>query len=88
MHTDPPTSPRASAAYAAQAASFEPAIAAGSHGSVGSASHAQAYAQQQAIVPNVGNTSFVTGAYQLSGDPSIDRMIRLEHALKRFGAVR
>jgi hypothetical protein len=27
----------------------------------------------------------VTGAYQLSGDPMIDRMIRLEHALKRYG---
>jgi hypothetical protein len=29
---------------------------------------------------------FVTGAYQTSGDPAIDRMIRLEAACKRFGS--
>jgi hypothetical protein len=30
--------------------------------------------------------TFVTGAYQASGDPAIDRMIRLEAACKRFGS--
>lgn len=30
--------------------------------------------------------AFVTGAYQLSGDPAIDRMLRLEAACKRFGS--
>ena len=32
-------------------------------------------------------TSFLTGAYQPSGDPMIDRMISLERALKQFGNV-
>lgn len=35
--------------------------------------------------PNAG-AAFVTGAYQASGDPAIDRMIRLEAACKRFGS--
>lgn len=30
--------------------------------------------------------AFVTGAYQSSGDPAIDRMLRLEAACKRFGS--
>jgi hypothetical protein len=30
--------------------------------------------------------AFVTGAYQSSGDPMIDRMLRLEAACKRFGS--
>jgi hypothetical protein len=29
---------------------------------------------------------FVTGAYEASGDPMIDRMRRLEAACKRFGS--
>lgn len=33
-----------------------------------------------------GAAAFVTGAYQASGDPAIDRMIRLEAACKRFGS--
>jgi hypothetical protein len=32
--------------------------------------------------------AFVTGAYQASGDPAIDRMLRLEAACKRFGTLR
>ncbi len=34
---------------------------------------------------NVG-AAFVTGAYQSSGDPAIDRMVALEAACKRFGS--
>jgi hypothetical protein len=30
--------------------------------------------------------AFVTGAYQASGDPAIDRMLRLEAACKQFGS--
>lgn len=37
------------------------------------------------VAPSRAGTAFVTGAYQLSGDAGIDRMIRLEHALKRYG---
>lgn len=32
------------------------------------------------------STSYDTGAFALSGEPGIDRMIRLEQALKRFGS--
>lgn len=41
-------------------------------------------AQQPAVRP--ATTQWTTGAYELSGDPSIDRMIRLEAACKRFGS--
>ena len=37
------------------------------------------------IRPSVG-AAFVTGAYQASGDPAIDRMVALEAACKRFGS--
>ncbi len=43
----------------------------------------QGFATQGGAVPS---TAFVTGAYQSSGDPAIDRMLRLEAALKRFGS--
>jgi hypothetical protein len=33
----------------------------------------------------VPGTAYVTGAYLASGDPSIDRMVALELALKRHG---
>lgn len=33
------------------------------------------------------DTSFVTGAYELSGNPMIDRMIQLERALRQNGAL-
>jgi hypothetical protein len=33
------------------------------------------------------STSYVTGAYLASGDPSIDRMVALELALKRHGSA-
>jgi hypothetical protein len=50
--------------------------------------HAQAPAIVQApLAPQraVG-AAYVTGAYQSSGDPAIDRMLRLEAACKRFGS--
>ena len=31
--------------------------------------------------------TYLTGAYALSGDPMIDRMIKLERALKENGAA-
>jgi hypothetical protein len=50
------------------------------------------YAPQQfAAAPIAGRsaaTTLVTGAYQSSGDPAIDRMLRLEAACKRFGSMR
>lgn len=36
--------------------------------------------------PQRTGATFVTGAYQASGDPMIDRMLRLEAACKRFGS--
>ena len=38
-----------------------------------------------AASPRAG-AMFVTGAYEASGDPAIDRMRRLEAACKRFGS--
>ena len=43
----------------------------------------QATPQARSAAPG---TAFVsTGAYEPTGDPAIDRMIRLEAAAKRFG---
>ena len=65
-----------------------PAVPGGSHGM-----QPQAMAPQQPVhayaapaVPQRAGATFVTGAYQASGDPAIDRMLRLEAALKRFGS--
>jgi hypothetical protein len=59
----------------------------GSHGIPGQAVAAQQVPHYAAPVarPNVG-AAFVTGAYQASGDPAIDRMVALEAACKRFGS--
>ncbi|MCW2928782.1 MAG: hypothetical protein JWM86_2750 [Thermoleophilia bacterium] len=64
------------------------AVHGGPHGMhPGSAAPAPALGIQPAVTNNrsVGAT-FVTGAYQASGDPAIDRMVRLEAACKRFGS--
>jgi hypothetical protein len=60
----------------------------GSHGiAQAPATAAGAPPQQQAQVrPRQTGTAFMTGAYQSSGDPAIDRMLRLEAACKRFGS--
>jgi len=60
------------------------------------ASHGGTYGMQQATgiqhataipaAPVRPGAAFVTGAYELSGDPMIDRMRRLEAACKRFGS--
>jgi len=53
------------------------------------AAPALAQTQPQAAAPPrrvQPGASYVTGAYQASGDPAIDRMIRLEAACKRFGS--
>jgi hypothetical protein len=45
--------------------------------------------QQTGMAPPVrtgAGAAFMTGAYELSGDPMIDRMRRLEAACKRFGS--
>lgn len=57
----------------------------GSHGIPAQAIHAPQYAAAPVARPAVG-AAFVTGAYQASGDPMIDRMLRLEAACKRFGS--
>lgn len=53
------------------------------------------YHAQPGALPGLGQpmraaqqagAAFVTGAYQSSGDPAIDRMLRLEAACKRFGS--
>lgn len=64
-----------------------PAAPGGSHGIPGQVA-AAAVPQYAAPVAraNVGAAAFMTGAYQASGDPAIDRMLRLEAACKRFGS--
>jgi hypothetical protein len=67
-----------------------PAVTGGSHGmqQVGQpAGNAPSYA---APVParHQAGAAFVSGAYQATGDPAIDRMLRLEAACKRFGSLR
>lgn len=59
----------------------------GSHGIPAQASAGGAVPQfaAPAARANVG-AAFVTGAYQSSGDPAIDRMVALEAACKRFGS--
>lgn len=57
----------------------------GSHGIPGQA--AANVPQHAAPVARVNTGAmFVTGAYQASGDPAIDRMVALEAACKRFGS--
>jgi hypothetical protein len=59
----------------------------GSHGIPGQAQPtAPAYAARPQLAPQRSGAAFVTGAYQASGDPAIDRMLRLEAACKRFGS--
>lgn len=52
--------------------------------------HGMTHAAPLAPAPTRARSSaaaaFVTGAYAASGDPAIDRMIRLEAACKRFGS--
>lgn len=63
-----------------------PALPGGSHGMPAAPAPAlAAAAPTQARVRQMA-PAFVTGAYQASGDPAIDRMIRLEAACKRFGS--
>jgi len=47
----------------------------------------QAQPMHAAAAPRSTATTYVTGAYQPSGDPAIDRMLRLEAACKRFGSL-
>ncbi len=84
MQAEPPTSARAAATYAPSTAATDHTSAA-MHGASFDAAPG-AWAAPQHV--RGGGAAFVTGAYQMSGDPMIDRMLRLEHALKRFGAVR
>ena len=61
----------------------------GIHGQVGAATAMPGQQPVHAMQPPVRQApgaAFVTGAYQLSGDPAIDRMLRLEAACKRFGS--
>lgn len=61
----------------------------GPHGMHAHAAPAAAvYAHGASATPSriAAGATFVTGAYQASGDPGIDRMLRLEAALKRFGS--
>jgi hypothetical protein len=55
------------------------------------AAPAQAAQAPQAIppqrMPQAAGASWMTGVYEPSGDPAIDRMIRLEAACKRFGSL-
>ena len=74
--TDPHTSAQSTATRTAATATA----------STGSAAGAQAPASIPGVAPGGPGTEFVTGAYQLSGHASIDRMIQLEKALKRFGS--
>ena len=60
-----------------------PAVSHGGPHGIPAAPAAHAALQQRA--PQAG-ASFVTGAYQASGDPAIDRMLQLEAACKRFGS--
>lgn len=64
-----------------------PAAPGGPHGTQHGAAQAAAPAYHAPVTPrpSVG-AAFVTGQYQASGDPMIDRMIRLEAACKRFGS--
>ncbi len=57
----------------------------GSHGIPG-AGVPNGHAMAPAPSTQRAGAMFVTGAYQASGDPAIDRMIQLEAALKRFGS--
>lgn len=57
----------------------------GSHGIPGQAVAAQHAAPHARPVQRTA-AAFVTGAYEASGDPMIDRMRRLEAACKRFGS--
>lgn len=88
MQAESPTSARAAASYAAAPASVDHAATHGNHGAMFDAAPSAATSWGSPVPPSAGGTSFVTGAYQPCGDPMIDRMIRLEHALKRYGAVR
>jgi hypothetical protein len=55
----------------------------------GGGSHGIPAAPQPAFAqrPQQAGASFMTGAYQSSGDPAIDRMLRLEAAAKRFAPL-
>lgn len=59
------------------------------HGTAGHAvplqSAARAYAAAPVAPRPVNASTFVTGAYQRTGDPAIDRMVRFEAACKQFG---
>lgn len=61
-----------------------PAVHGGSYGMQHAAGVQQASAAPAAS-PRAG-AMFVTGAYEASGDPAIDRMRRLEAACKRYGS--
>jgi hypothetical protein len=95
MHADSPSSPRTGATYHAAPAHAGGAAPITQGGSMAGQSAAWDATPVQTMGlhqtgprPSVDGTAFVTGAYQASGDPMIDRMLRLEHALKRYGVVR
>jgi hypothetical protein len=58
----------------------------GSHGISQAPAGAPLQQPQAQARPRQTGTAFMTGAYQSSGDPAIDRMLRLEAACKRFGS--
>lgn len=84
MQADHPTAPHAGAAQRAYA------TAPRTDGSRPVAGHAVDPGELHRVAdPShapAGATAFVTGAYQPSGNAYIDRMLQLEHALKRFGS--
>lgn len=81
MQADPSATPHA----AAPAAARTPAPTGFDRGSAHTlSSGAGLGTMATAFGAPVAATGYVTGAYQPSGDPYVDRMLRLEHALKRF----
>lgn len=82
MQADPPSSAPAGAnAFARPTTGFDagaaaPYVVPGQDGATPMAA---------APAPAAANTGYVTGAYQPSGDVYVDRMLRLEHALKLHG---
>jgi hypothetical protein len=58
----------------------------GMYGQAAAASPVHGHPARATTPASSPGATFVTGAYQASGDPGIDRMLRLEAALKRFGS--
>lgn len=80
----PLTQQQPPAAQQALPQGMPPAVHGGSYG-MQQATGVQHATTAPAASPRAG-AMFVTGAYEASGDPAIDRMRRLEAACKRFGS--